>query len=163
MDFSIEKTSVNIVDEIAEFIGPMEGCARCKPDGLIYPYICPTGHPTQGYGILVKDMNVPPITKEEALNRFKQEIPKYIQKAIALSPGIAQDRPRLIAVTSFIYNLGEGAYAGSSLRKKINNKDFQSAAKEIQKWNHGRVGGQLVVLNGLTKRRIAEANLLLET
>ena len=158
MDFSTEKTSVDIVDTLVDFIGNFEGCANCKKDGLIYAYLCPAGYPTQGYGLLVKDLNVPPITKEEAKNRFKKVLPTYISHAIRLSPNIATDPKRLLAITSFIFNLGPTAYAGSTLRKKVNAQDWTGAAQQIVRWNKG--GGR--VLKGLTTRRLAEANLLIQ-
>ena len=148
----------DIKQELADFICPFEGCHKVGKDGLVYPYICPTGHPTQGYGILVGSINVPPITKEESLNRFKKVIPLYINHALRLSPNLATDTNRLVAITSFIYNLGPTAYAGSTLRKKVNKGDWVGAAQQIIRWNKGN--GK--VLNGLTRRRVAEASLLLE-
>lgn len=147
---------MTIVDEVADFIGPSEGCANCKKDGLIYAYICPAGYPTQGYGLRVKDMSVPPITKEEALLRFKKVIPTYVSHALNLSPNLKNHPKRLIAVTSFVYNLGPHAYAASTLRKKVNKEDWQGAARELGKWVNG--GGRR--LPGLVKRRKLEAQLL---
>lgn len=152
---------MDIIDRIAEFIGPFEGLHKIGPDGLVYPYICPTGHPTQGYGLLVKDLKVPPITKDMALIQFKAAIPRYIKSALQYSPKLTGSQ--LVALVSFIFNLGPAAYAGSTLRKKVNIGDWEAAAKEIMKWKHGRVNGKLTVLNGLVKRRAAEAALLLET
>jgi lysozyme len=63
---------------------------------------------------------------------------------------------RLAAISSFIYNLGAGAYRGSTLRKRINASDWEGAKEQIIKWN--KAGGK--VLRGLTKRREAEAALL---
>jgi lysozyme len=153
----------DLLQELADFICPFEGCHKVGKDGLVYPYICPTGHPTQGYGILVKDMNVPPITKEEALKRFKLVAPQYISSALKYSPNLVSDTTRLIA--SFIYNLGPTAYAGSTLRKKINAGDWVAAQREILKWNKGRnpKTGLLEPLRGLTHRRSAEGALLLES
>jgi GH24 family phage-related lysozyme (muramidase) len=146
-----------IIDDIANFVGASEGCANCKKDGLVHVYLCPAGYATQGYGIRVKDLNVPPITKEEALKRFKNVIPKYVQHALYHSPSLASHPSRLIAITSFIYNLGPAAYASSTLKKRINKEDWEGAAREIVKWNHG--GGK--VLKGLTIRRKKEAQLIL--
>jgi len=147
------------IEAIAEFIGPFEGCHRVGKDTLVYPYICPAGYATQGYGLLVKDMSVTPITKDEALARFMRVIPLYIAHAYRLSPILASNQKELIAITSFIFNLGATAYAGSTLRKKVNAGDWEAAAEQIVRWNKG--GGR--VLQGLVKRRAAEAALLLGT
>ena len=148
----------DLVQEIADFIGPMEGCCKLHKDGLIHAYLCPAGYPTQGYGLLVEDLNVPPITKEEAFRRFKEVIPFYIKQALYYSPILLLYPDKLIAIVSFIYNLGPAAYAGSTLRKKINSQSWIEAANQIKKWNKG--GGK--VLPGLIKRRTAEAVLLLK-
>lgn len=152
----------DLVQELADFIGPLEGCADCRKDGLIYPYICPAGYPTQGYGLLVKDMKAPPITQEEALRRFKLAIPLYIEHALRLSPRLVQHPDALIAVTSFIFNLGPTAYAGSTLRRKVNAGDWQGAMSEIVKWNKAtdKRTGLKVIMGGLTKRRLLEAGLI---
>lgn len=152
----MENKSRDLIQEIADFVGPFEGCHDCKKDGLIYPYVCPAGYPTQGYGLLVKSMSVPPITQQEALMRFKAVIPVYMDHALRLSPNLHEHPDRLIAITSFIFNLGPTAYAGSTLRKRINAGDWEGARAQIVRWNKG--GGR--VLGGLVRRRAAEAALL---
>lgn len=59
------------------------------------------------------------------------------------------------ALVSFIYNLGTTNFASSTLLKKLNSGDFTGAALEFRRWN--KAGGK--VMNGLTRRREAEANL----
>ena len=60
-------------DDVLKTLVPMvkkyEGLAKLKKDGLVYPYVCPAGYPTQGYGLLVKSLKEPPITPLEAENR----------------------------------------------------------------------------------------------
>lgn len=56
------------------------------------------------------------------------------------------------ALVSWVFNLGAGNLAKSTLLKRLNVGDYQGAADEILKWN--RAGGR--VLPGLTKRRKAE-------
>jgi lysozyme len=59
------------------------------------------------------------------------------------------------ALVSFTFNLGEGQVAGSTLRRKHNAGDYDGARAEFGRWN--KDNGK--VLNGLTKRRAAEAKL----
>ena len=47
------------VEVAAALIKPFEGCHTRRPDGLIGPYLCPAGYPTQGWGIVVPSMDVP--------------------------------------------------------------------------------------------------------
>jgi len=123
---------------------------------MIWPYVCPAGYWTQGWGRLVWQ-GAPPITKETADGWFRRDLQRFEQYAYNLSP-ILFDEPerRQIAITSFIYNLGPGRYQGSTLRKRINVGDWERAKVEIQNWVFG--GGKK--LPGLVIRRAAEAALL---
>lgn len=61
------------------------------------------------------------------------------------------------AIIDFAYNLGVGAFRGSTLCHYIKTGNLTLAAGEFGKWVHGRVNGAEVVLNGLVRRRAAEA------
>lgn len=56
------------------------------------------------------------------------------------------------ALVSFVYNLGEPAFAKSSMLRFINEKRFAKATEEFPKWSN--VAGKLSP--GLYKRRIRE-------
>lgn len=134
-----------------------EGLHRLGKDGMVYPYICPAGYPTQGFGILVSSMAVSPITPEQAEAILQVEALKHLQQTLPLSPGLmAEPDRRLAAIVSFVFNLGAGRYKGSTLRKRVNAKDWEGAAAEMGKWVWG--GGRK--LPGLIIRRAAEAALL---
>jgi lysozyme len=60
------------------------------------------------------------------------------------------------AYGDFVFNLGAGNFAGSTLLKVLNQGDHAGACKQLLVWNKGRVNGTLVVLPGLDKRRKAE-------
>lgn len=62
------------------------------------------------------------------------------------------------ALVSLVYNIGTGAFAGSTLLKKLNAKDYQGAADQFPLWN--KVGGK--VLKGLVRRRADERALFLK-
>lgn len=59
------------------------------------------------------------------------------------------------ALVSFTYNVGAGAFAKSTLVKKLNAGNYGAVRSELAKWN--KAGGK--VLKGLTRRRAAEADL----
>jgi GH24 family phage-related lysozyme (muramidase) len=59
------------------------------------------------------------------------------------------------ALVDFVFNLGQGKFAGSTLLRGLNAGDFSGAAAEFVKWDHA--GGQVVP--GLLRRRLAEAQL----
>jgi len=56
----------------------------------------------------------------------------------------------------FTFNLGAGRLQTSTLRRRINQRNWAAAAKELHRWVYG--GGK--VLPGLVTRREAEAGLL---
>lgn len=124
--------------------------------GLYVPYLCPAGHWTIGYGRLVARTH-PAITHDEARAFLTLDTRRHAAQALRLSPGLAQaGAARAAAVVSFVFNLGQGAYAASTLRKRVDAGDWQGAADQAMRWVYG--GGK--VLRGLVLRRAAEAALL---
>lgn len=61
------------------------------------------------------------------------------------------------ALSSFTFNLGVGAFKGSTLLRKLNAGDYKGAANELDKWVHD----DGVVVKGLVRRRAAEKALFL--
>lgn len=134
-----------------------EGMAKRLRSGLIGPYICPAGYPTQGLGLLVKDMAVPPITEEEARVRCMGALPFYINETLKICPNLARaPRNILWAIVDFVFNLGPARLRASTLRKAIDVEDWEWAQTELRKWDKG--GGRR--LPGLTLRREAECALI---
>jgi lysozyme len=139
--------------------------ALCRPfEGLaLKPYMCPAGFPTIGYGTVFKPdgtkvtMDHPPITKELAEEWLQHELRhNYLAGVLKSSPHLVKYPRVLAAMADFAYNLGVARYRASTLRKKIDNEDWDAAKEELMKWTRG--GGR--VLPGLVKRRKAEAALL---
>lgn len=60
------------------------------------------------------------------------------------------------ALTSFVFNLGEGRLADSTLLILLNGQDYAGAAREFGRWVKGTVDGRKVNLPGLVKRRTEE-------
>jgi lysozyme len=74
-----------------------------------------------------------------------------------MSPRLLREPDRrLAAIISFAYNCGTGNYRISTLKKRVDAGDWAGAKQEIVRWN--KAAGR--VLNGLTRRRQAEAALL---
>ena len=65
---------------------------------------------------------------------------------------------QIAALISFVFNLGEGALANSTLLTLINAREFLSAAKEFLRFDHA--GGS--ESKGLLIRRLDEAALFLK-
>ena len=62
------------------------------------------------------------------------------------------------AFLSFTYNVGTGAFCGSTLARKVNAGDLRGGCLELLKWD--KAAG--IRLPGLTMRRQAESALCLE-
>lgn len=141
---------------LVDFCKRFEGLAK-KVGNLIYPYKCPAGYWTQGYGLLVSGPDAKPITPEMAEARLYSKLPYYINETIRLCPGIVAYGPDVIAaIADFTFNLGAARLKSSTLRRKINDGDMEGACKELARWTRG--GGR--VLPGLVLRRAAEIALI---
>ena len=90
---------------------------------------------------------------EDALAGRIRAIDGILAKAIV--PRLTQNQ--WDALVSLCYNIGQGAFRGSTLLRLVNQRDFPGAAEEFLKWDH--VGG--VVNAGLLKRRQVERALFL--
>ena len=66
---------------------------------------------------------------------------------------------RLAAIVDFTFNLGGGRLQTSTLRRRVNQRDWAAAAMELRRWVYG--GGR--VLPGLVARREAEVPLILRS
>lgn len=60
------------------------------------------------------------------------------------------------ALCSLIFNIGQGNYAQSTLRKKLHDGKYDEAAAEFDRWVMGTVDGKQQKLPGLVTRRAAE-------
>jgi len=79
--------------------------------------------------------------------------------AMRLCPNLVTRPNSLEAVSDFVFNLGAGRLQASSLRSRINQGEWEFAAREFGKWV--LAGGRR--LPGLVLRREAERALFLAT
>lgn len=145
-----------ISEDCVALVKRFEGLHKLRSDGLVYPYLCPALVPTIGWGTVVKSLDHPPITPEEAERLLMVELEACSLAALRMSPVLAEHPARLSAITSFIYNLGQGRYRASTLKRRIDESRWTEAGKEIRRWVFG--GGRK--LPGLILRREAEARLI---
>lgn len=127
------------------------------------PYLCPAGVPTIGYGstyyadgrkVTLQDA---PIGEPEARGLLMHELEHtYAPGVVRLCPGLIQHERKFNAIVDFCYNLGVGRLQTSTLRRKINAKDWDGAKEQLLLWT--KAGGR--VLPGLERRRKAECLLM---
>ena len=120
------------------------------------PYICPAGYWTIGYGHLC-DPKHPPITEAEAEVYLERDLQTALAATLRYCPVLATEpEGRLAAIVDFTFNLGAGRLQTSTLRRRVNQRDWVAAELELRRWVYG--GGR--ALPGLVARRDAEAALL---
>ena len=105
------------------------------------PYVCPAEFWTIGYGHLCAQDH-PPITQDAAEAYLAQDLVKALSATLRYCPVLA-------AIVDFTFNLGAGRLQTSTLRRRINQQDWSSAALELRRWVYG--GGK--ILPGLVTRR----------
>ena len=96
------------------------------------------------------------ISREQAESLLKKDL-DHFEKGVSDLVKVKLNQNQFDALVSFSFNLGLSNLKSSTLLKKLNASDYQGAADEILRWN--RAGGK--VLNGLTRRRIAERDLFI--
>ena len=126
-----------------------------------HAYRCPAGIPTIGYGTTTypdgrKVQMEDTCTEKDACVWLLHEITEDAE-AINRHVTTALNQNQFDALASFAYNVGRGAFMGSTLLWKLNAGDYHGAADQFLKWTHG--GG--VELPGLVRRRNAERDLFL--
>lgn len=141
---------MNALDIIKEF----EGCR-------LHQYICPAGKSTIGWG--TTSLNGKPIPT--GLTITQQQADTYLANDVAnaracvkLLVKVPITPNQVEALTDFVYNLGPGAFKGSTLLYLLNQGWYQKAADQFDLWVHG---SHHDVLPGLVKRRAAEKQLFL--
>ena len=91
------------------------------------------------------------ITQDQAIDLLTSDVAAsaaYVNAAVT----VELQQNEFDALVDFVFNLGRGAFAGSTLLKNLNAGQFDAAAAQFDLWDHA--GGQVVA--GLLRRRQAE-------
>ena len=101
------------------------------------------------------------IDKETALRWLKLDAAGFSDNVKRLVK-VPINQNQLDSLTSFSYNVGNNAFANSTLLRKLNQgASKQEVALEFAKWNKVTINGEKVVSDGLVRRRKMEADLFL--
>lgn len=122
----------------------------------------PNDRPTIGWGSTGTDIKLGMVwTQAQADARFNRDLAMFSAGVEHMLGGCPTTQGQFDAMVSFAYNVGldddadniaEG-FGDSTLLRKHKASDYAGAAAEFPKWNKQKG----VVLNGLTRRRKAEA------
>lgn len=132
-----------------------------KFEGLrLRPYLDSARIPTIGYGTIKYPngkrvtMQDAPITESEAFSYLMFDVTSFSKNMNRYITTSHLSQNQYDALVSFTYNIGIGAFANSTLLRKVNhNPNDASIYNEFLKWK--RAGGKVV--QGLLNRRIMEA------
>lgn len=132
--------------QAVEIVKEFEGFSPCS-------YICPGGKKTIGFGHVIlpdEEFDEPlPISKaEEILFGDLHEAAKAVNDLVTT----ILTQSQFDALTSFVYNIGQGNFRSSTILKLLNKRDYEGASREFERWIYG--GGKR--LPGLIRRRERE-------
>lgn len=121
-------------------------------------YVDPVGIPTicDGYTHGVKLGVVATHAQCDVLT--EQNVRKALAVVDRSVPQALPDGVR-VALASFVYNVGAGAYGGSTLLRRLRAGDLKAACNELPRWVYA--GGKK--LRGLERRREAERQICLSS
>jgi len=143
----MSNTNQSINEAGLELIKEFEGC-------ILSAYKDPVGIWTIGYGHTKDVHRGDMITEAEAETLLIEDL-KIFEKSILELVDVFLTSNQFSALCSFVYNIGVEAFRKSTMRKKLNDRNYDGAAEEFGKWIHA--GGR--ILQGLVRRREAEKKL----
>ena len=123
-----------------------EGCA-------LSAYQDQKGIWTIGYG---HTKNVAPgdtCTSDQALLWLEEDM-SWAVNVVNREVSVNLSQNEFDALVDFVFNVGSGAFQGSTLLRLLNSGDYAGASREFDKWDH--VSGAVVA--GLLRRREAETS-----
>jgi lysozyme len=147
-----------VSQEAINLVKVFEGLHKVGSDGLIHAYFCPAGKWTLGFGATKGVRSGMTCTKDDAEKRLMEDLEEH-GAIVKRSVNVPLTQHQYDALTSFVFNLGGGAFRSSTLLKVLNQGKYDDVPAQLMRWNKAKVDGKTVPLNGLTRRRTAEAAL----
>lgn len=126
-----------------------EGC-------YLEAYLCPAKVWTIGYGHTGTVEKGQTITKDEAERLLIKDL-AWAENVVERHVKVELSAYQFDALTSFVFNVGEGAFKGSTLLRELNRGNYDAVPRQLLRWN--KAGKPKKTLKGLTRRRMAEAAL----
>lgn len=104
---------------------------------------------TIGYGHTGADVHPGlVITKDKAEQLLRADV-RTAEAAVKRLVKVQLSQNQYDALVDFVFNVGEGNFAYSTLLKLLNQGNFKAASLQFDRWN--KAGGK--ILNGLIRRR----------
>lgn len=144
-----------VTAETIEHVKRWEGCRlQAYPDpgsrdGT--PWTIGYGHTSDAHMQVYKGLSISQAQADAALEHDLNETAAAVDGLVKVSLNDNQ----FGALVSFTFNVGVGAFKGSTLLKKLNAGDYAAVPAQLARWNKN----DGAVMPGLTNRRAAEAGL----
>jgi lysozyme len=94
------------------------------------------------------------LTQQQVTDLLAQDVVPA-EQAVSTGVKVALNQNQFDALTSFTFNVGNGAFLGSTLLKLLNQGQYEQVPTQLLRWT--RAGG--VVVQGLVNRRQNEIKL----
>lgn len=128
---------------------------------VLKAYLCPAGIWTIGWGNIryangdrVKEGDE--ITQEMADSELAVDLGDF-ERVILRNVRVPLTQNQFDALVSFVYNVGQPNFVGSTMIRLLNQGNYAWAAEQFERWSYAS-GKQLA---GLKRRRLAEKELFL--
>lgn len=122
-----------------------------------YAFYDPVGIPTICFGRTAGVKMGQTATEAECKGMLIEDLNKA-NSAVESLVRVPLPDSRRAALVSFVYNVGQGSFARSTLLRKLNAGDVIGACNELPRWIYAKG----IPLPGLVKRRELERKLCLE-
>ena len=119
-------------------------------------YLCPGNVWTIGYGHTRSVAPGMKISSAKAIELLKQDLVRF-EDAVNKYVTVPLTQNQFDALVSFTFNVGIGGFTSSTLLRKLNEGNYQSAANQFKYW----VNAGARKLPGLVRRRQEEKELFL--
>ena len=130
-------------------IKKFEGCK-------LESYLCKASVWTIGYGSTKGISEGMTISQERADMLLLEDLEGF-EDSVNNLVTVDLEQNQFDAIIAWTFNLGASNLSASTLLKKINNKEWDAVPEQIKRWNKATVNGEKQVLEGLVRRREAEA------
>ena len=140
---------MQISQEGIALIKKFEGCE-------LKAYMCAADVLTIGYGhteTVHENMKITQDVADKLLEKDVKNFEKHVNDLVEVD----LDQNQFDALVAWTFNLGPTNLKNSTLLKVLNSKNYVGVPEQIKRWNKATVNGERQVLEGLVRRREAEA------
>ena len=142
-------SNMNISQEGLSLIKKFEGCK-------LESYKCAAGVWTIGFGSTSGVEEGMEISQERADMLLLEDV-EVFEEAVNNLVEVDLEQNQFDALVAWTFNLGSTNLKNSTLLKVLNDKNYEGVPEQIKRWNKATVDGERQVLEGLVRRREAEA------